>query len=234
MNIAQSHLKSVLVAEDDLVTQRILAVALKTFGYEATLCTTGQQCLDILVSGVRPDLMLLDLHLPDMSGFDVLARLQKKSTGDTFPIMVLTARNDPDTVRAALKAGAHDYVVKPFDVHELGKRIKDFVFNGTEETMRGIVENLRVPDHSLFRAPGLNIWADLNVEAYLASHEGKPLAILIPHGIRPRDLVRARSFTFLTSLHVFKKSANGWRKVWPTSACLDKAILEDEAKRTVP
>ncbi|MES2049736.1 MAG: two-component system response regulator CreB [Pseudomonadota bacterium] len=115
--------KSILIVEDESAIADTLAYALTTDGFTAHHVTLGQSALDLLRSPAspRPALIVLDVGLPDMSGFDVCRRLRQFS--DT-PVIFLTARNDEIDRIVGLEIGADDYVTKPFSPRELVARIR--------------------------------------------------------------------------------------------------------------
>ena len=111
------------MVEDDDRIRRALRLALEDEGYEIDEAPDGEQGL---VSHARndPDLVLVDLMLPGISGFDLCRELRKTSG---VPILVVTARSDTHDVVAGLEAGADDYVTKPFAVKELTARIRSLL-----------------------------------------------------------------------------------------------------------
>lgn len=110
----------VLVVEDEEPIRRFLRATLENQGYRVTEATTANEGL-LLARTQRPDLILLDLGLPDGDGIDITRGIRKDSA---VPIVVLSARGqEPDKV-AALDAGADDYLTKPFGVSELAARIR--------------------------------------------------------------------------------------------------------------
>lgn len=111
---------SVLVVDDDAGLVRALAINLRTHGWVVTTATTGAEALDAAASS-QPDVVLLDLGLPDMSGLDVIAGIRGWSR---VPIVVLSARQLGDDKVDALDAGADDYVTKPFAMNELLARLR--------------------------------------------------------------------------------------------------------------
>jgi two-component system catabolic regulation response regulator CreB len=115
--------KSILIVEDESAIADTLAYALTTDGFTAHHVTLGQSALDLLRSPAspRPALIVLDVGLPDMSGFDVCRRLRQFS--DT-PVIFLTARSDEIDRIVGLEIGADDYVTKPFSPRELVARIR--------------------------------------------------------------------------------------------------------------
>ena len=113
-------LPRILLVDDDVSIRKSLGPLLRSRGYEVDLAATGRDAID-RVRLVPPDLVLLDLGLPDMSGLDVCREIRASSS---LPIIVLSARvAEPDKV-GALDIGADDYVTKPFGPEELLARIR--------------------------------------------------------------------------------------------------------------
>ena len=114
-------MKTVLIIEDERDLATGLRTNLEIEGYAALVAHSGEEGLELAASA-RPDLVLLDLMLPHMSGFDVLARL--RADGNEVPVLILSARAEElDKVRG-FRAGADDYVTKPFGVMELMLRVQ--------------------------------------------------------------------------------------------------------------
>jgi two-component system KDP operon response regulator KdpE len=110
----------VLVVDDELSIQRFLRVALNGQGFVVSEVGTGQEALQALTLE-RPDLLILDLGLPDMDGVEVTRRLREWSQ---VPVIILSVRDQELDKIAALDAGADDYLTKPFGVGELLARIR--------------------------------------------------------------------------------------------------------------
>lgn len=112
--------QTILVIEDEESILDILAYSLRKEGYRVHGAATGQEGLR-LFEGIGPDVVILDLMLPDMTGFDICKQLTATST---VPILMLTARDDIVDKVLGLELGADDYMTKPFDVREVAARIK--------------------------------------------------------------------------------------------------------------
>jgi DNA-binding response OmpR family regulator len=110
-----------LIVEDERAVARGLEYGLRQEGYETLLAATGQQALD-LARTRDPHLILLDIRLPDISGFDVCRQL--RSEGKRQPILMLTARDEETDKVLGLELGADDYVVKPYSLREIVSRIR--------------------------------------------------------------------------------------------------------------
>lgn len=111
----------ILLVEDEEAIAEGLLMNFDRKGWLATLATDGQQALD-LAERQRFDLIVLDVRLPEIDGFEVCQRL--RAMGDLTPILMLTARDQPDDIVYGLRLGADDYVTKPFELAELLARLE--------------------------------------------------------------------------------------------------------------
>ena len=111
----------ILVVEDDRIVGQYVKRGLEEHGYHADLVEDGLEALRF-ISGGHYDLMILDLRLPGMTGYEVLRTIRDR--GVTTPVLVLTAQDAVDHKVQALRAGADDYVTKPFAFEELLARVE--------------------------------------------------------------------------------------------------------------
>ncbi len=116
----------ILVVDDEEDNVRVLAQMLRWAGYSRLECTSDPFQAVALFEANAPDLVLLDLHMPKLDGFGVMARLHVEH-GDWIPILILTGDLDQDVRERALAAGGRDFVTKPFDVGEVLQRIKNLL-----------------------------------------------------------------------------------------------------------
>jgi two-component system KDP operon response regulator KdpE len=112
--------QAILLIEDDPALRRALRTSLRSRDFEVLESATGEDAI-VIAADRRPDVVLLDLGLPDLDGIDVLRRIRAFSE---VPVIVLTARDDQSEKVRSLDAGADDYVTKPFDTEELLARIR--------------------------------------------------------------------------------------------------------------
>ena len=110
----------ILLVDDEVAIQRTVAPLLRSRGYEVEVAANGEEALKAVESR-RPDLMVLDLGLPDLDGTEVCRRVR---AGSALPIIVLSARGAESDKVDALELGADDYVTKPFGPEELVARIR--------------------------------------------------------------------------------------------------------------
>lgn len=121
MTGGESVAARVLVVEDDEAIATGLAFNLERKGYEVVVSNDGSEGLE-RATAAHFDLVILDVRLPGLDGFQVCQRL--RAMGNFTPILMLTARGQPDDVIFGLKMGADDYVIKPFDLAELLARVE--------------------------------------------------------------------------------------------------------------
>ena len=115
------HGASILVVEDEEPIRELVATALRFTGFTVGTAASGAEALAEARRGAH-DLVVLDVNLPDLDGFAVCRKL--RAGGDRVPVVFLTARDDPDDLRAGFTGGGDDYVTKPFSLEELLLRIQ--------------------------------------------------------------------------------------------------------------
>lgn len=194
---AERRTPRLLVVEDSPEILSVLTRGLQRRGYEVAACADGESALQAFTRE-RPDLVILDLLLPDMDGIDLCYRFQE--TGDT-PIIMLTSRDSVSDRVEGLRAGADDYVVKPFAMEELVARVAAVL--------------RRLP-----AAPGHILYDDLvmDVDGHQAIRAGVPIPLTPKEFQLLEALVRRprRVFTreILMSL------------LWPSSDFVDDNLLD--------
>ncbi|HMB64415.1 MAG TPA: tetratricopeptide repeat protein [Eudoraea sp.] len=114
----------VLVVDDEPVNRRVLENHLTLAGYQITEAANGKEALDFLNNGNIFDLILLDVMMPGMSGYEVCENIRKKFLPSELPVVLLTAKNRVSDLVIGFNVGANDYLTKPFSKNELLSRIK--------------------------------------------------------------------------------------------------------------
>lgn len=118
--------KKILVIDDNPMILFSVKEGLeeKFESYNVDSANGGKECFDLLESGQLPDLILLDIMMPEISGWDVYARLQEKEEWKKIPVVFLTAKTD-DYSKGFGKLVSEDYIEKPFELDELARRIDE-------------------------------------------------------------------------------------------------------------
>ncbi len=122
--------KRVLIAEDEPSIVLSLEFLLQGAGYEVTIARDGNEALR-LAARIRPDLIVLDIMLPLLDGFEVCRHVRANSTLAHTKILMLTARGHENAVEQSLRLGANNYLTKPFSTRELVKIINELISSPT-------------------------------------------------------------------------------------------------------
>ncbi len=112
----------ILVADDDPISIKLLNFRLRSVGHEVILAVNGGEALEI-ATREKPDLVLLDIMMPVMNGFQVLRKLKSQEETKNIPVIMLTSKVLEKDVVFGLEAGAEDYITKPFSFAELNARV---------------------------------------------------------------------------------------------------------------
>lgn len=112
----------ILVVEDEPSLQKLLEYQLKRIGHEIVVAADGQQALASVKSD-RPDIVLLDVMLPVMGGFQVLRELQENKSTSSIPVIMLSAKGQQHDIAAGIDRGVFDYITKPFNIPSLAESI---------------------------------------------------------------------------------------------------------------
>jgi two-component system, OmpR family, response regulator len=151
----------VLVVDDEATLTELLSMALRYEGWEVRTAADGTAAVRA-AREFRPDAVVLDVMLPDMSGLDVLRRLRADATD--VPVLFLTARDAVEDRVAGLTAGGDDYVTKPFSLEEVVARLRALIRR---------VARLRVPDDALLAVGDLT----LDEDSHEVRRAGEPIAL---------------------------------------------------------
>ena len=118
-------MSKILVVDDDLTVTQLLEALLTMEGHQPAALNDSTKAMD-LVESFHPDLILLDLMMPELNGYELCDLLRQNPEYTGIPVMVVSALDDPASRERAARAGAKDYITKPFDVDFLLQRIKQF------------------------------------------------------------------------------------------------------------
>jgi len=127
--------RKVLIADDNLPNVELLEAYLAETDYEIAVASDGQETLDV-VATFQPDLILLDIMMPKLSGFEVCKELKRDSTTKNIMILMVTALNEPGDIERAVAAGCDDFLSKPVNKLELIKRVENML------TLREVTDEL--------------------------------------------------------------------------------------------
>jgi two-component system KDP operon response regulator KdpE len=171
------NLPRILVVDDEKAIQRFLKNALSTAEFSVHIAGNGKEALTAAVA-IRPDLIILDLGLPDMDGVEVLRRLREWTK---VPVIILSVRDREDDKITALDSGADDYVTKPFGIGELLARMRVALRKSIQESPEPVyrMDGLEVDlEHRRVTAQGQEVQltaTEYDLLRLLVTHAGKVL-----------------------------------------------------------
>jgi phosphoserine phosphatase RsbU/P len=113
----------VLIAEDEIVSRLLLESILREWGYEVVSASDGREAWDALQAPDAPRLAILDWQMPGLDGLEVCRRARATPATESLYLLLLTGKGGTENVVAGLRAGANDYIAKPFDLDELSARL---------------------------------------------------------------------------------------------------------------
>lgn len=119
--------RKVLLVEDDEIISYLLDFRLKREGFDVTIASDGHQAREYLENNSPPSLVLLDVMLPFVDGFELITEMRGKTGWLDVPVVMLTSKTQEQSIIRALDAGANDYVVKPFRPDELMARLRRLI-----------------------------------------------------------------------------------------------------------
>lgn len=114
----------ILIAEDDFTSRAMLTATLRKWGFETAAAADGAEAWRMLQQTDAPKLILLDWNMPEMDGVEVIRRVRAAETDEPPYIILLTSKDEKESLVAGLDSGANDYIVKPYDAEELLARIR--------------------------------------------------------------------------------------------------------------
>ncbi|MEB3232793.1 MAG: ATP-binding protein [Leptolyngbyaceae bacterium] len=124
---SDSEKLKILVVDDEPINRQVLTNYLSLYGYEVVESSNGSEALDKIATGFKPDLVLLDIMMPSMTGYEVCHHLRSQFSASELPIVMLTAKSQIEDLIEGFNLGANDYLRKPFSKDELLARIRSHV-----------------------------------------------------------------------------------------------------------
>lgn len=155
-------MRTILLTEDEPGIRDTIQIVLESEGFKTIYAMTGKECISFLKES--PDLLVLDVGLPDASGFEILKELRKKNS---IPVILLTARESELDRVLGLELGADDYMVKPFSPRELVARIKAVLrrYDGNSEEKKQSFSWMKIVKLSIITV-SLYLLLRMSIERY--------------------------------------------------------------------
>jgi C4-dicarboxylate-specific signal transduction histidine kinase len=186
----------VLIVDDDAVSRKIAAALLSPLGYRLRFASTGEEALaEAAESEERPDLVLLDVMMPGLNGFEVCRRLRERLRGDYIPIVLITALDKQRDVLQGLEAGADDFLHKPMHGAELRARVSNLLKVRSYHQMLATQRDSALATVDMLRQQMLHAdrLATLGTFAASVSHELNNIAQVLRSALEPDPPGAARA-----------------------------------------
>ena len=120
--------KKILIVDDELIGRQLIQAILMVGGYEPILAANGFEAIS-MATEYKPDLILLDIMMPNMNGFEVTKRIRQDNQLKHIPILMVSALDDRNSKMSGLNAGANDYIAKPFEKIDILSKIRKLLSN---------------------------------------------------------------------------------------------------------
>ena len=148
MSESDKRNQAIFIVEDDIDLAEMLRAYFRVQGYDVTVASRGQDAIEEILENV-PDVVVLDIRLPDIDGYEVCRQLRRSRKTQHVPVIFLTEKREREDKLAGLELGAVDYITKPFDIQELRLRVRNALRRTQMSTLLNPVTGL--PEGTLVR-----------------------------------------------------------------------------------
>jgi DNA-binding response OmpR family regulator len=138
----------ILIAEDDQDIRQLIVYSLQFAGYGVVPASDGQQAVDLTIEE-KPDLIMLDVRMPRLTGFEALKQIKAIQEFENTPVVILSAKGQESEIQAGLELGATQYILKPFAPDELVLKIKQIEQEIAESTQERALEERAVQEPTI-------------------------------------------------------------------------------------
>ncbi len=126
----------ILVAEDEKDIRELIAFTLRFAGFDVILATNGAEAIEV-AAAEKPDLILMDVRMPKMSGYEACRRLKENPQTALLPVVFLSAKGQDSEIQQGLESGAEEYILKPFAPDELIQQVRDILNRHAQRATKG-------------------------------------------------------------------------------------------------
>jgi DNA-binding response OmpR family regulator len=217
MGAAPQITKKILAVDDEQEILLLYNTFLQFKGYEVTAVASAEQCIAHLKKDT-PDVILLDVNMPGIDGLRLLEMIKLEPSAHDLPIIMISARGDEATVKAAVKLGCDNFIVKPFKLNELAARIASELFGNATLDVRSLFDHAVFIRTSVFREPGMNEFNSLHWDPYPIKYDEQDLILMLPRGMRPSSLIRLPEAELAQKIVVVYRHPLRWKRLWPKPA----------------
>jgi len=207
-------IKKILAVDDEEEILKLYSVFLEEQGYQVTTTTNAVECLKHIKENA-PDMILLDVNMPEIDGLRLLEMIRSSEGGKKIPVMMISARRDEKTIKAAVTLGCDNFMIKPFKLKELARRIAIELITIDIDFIHESIQYIRAVKNSFFRQPGLTDLGDLAWDCYPFVRDETDFCIVVARGLRLKSITKAKLEDPNKTIRVFYKHTLRWRQIWP-------------------
>lgn len=205
----------VLAIDDEEEILTIYRMFLRQHGFHVTAVDTAEKMMDYLVFN-RPDIILLDVNMPKVNGLLILEMLREEELYKKIPIIMISARRDVQTITKAAKLGCDNFIIKPFKLAELAKRIHIELFSVEFEFVQQSFALMDEVKNNVLTQPGLTHINPVHRDAFPFKQDSVEFALIVSRGLKKAALQKMEEEDIRDKVQLYFKIPYGnWRKVWP-------------------
>lgn len=205
--------KKILAVDDEEDILRLYKTFLHFRGYDVITVSSAEQAIDFLLRE-PPDIILLDINMPGINGLTLLEIIKSKPQSKNTPIIMVTAQGDEETVKKAVALGCDNYIVKPFKLDELTRRIEVELFTLTYDSICRMLESVKDLRTKLFREIASREFNGVHWDPYYIKDNNMEICIMVPRGVRPASLTRHSETDLKNKIAVFFKHILKWKRAY--------------------
>ncbi len=210
--------KRIVAVDDEEEILRLYQAFLQSRDFEVITCKSANECL-LLLRNQKVDLALLDIDMPGITGIRLLEMIRLNASMDEMRIVMVTAKHDEATVRAAVKLGCDGFLIKPFSLKDFAARVTLELFSvGDGEVREMLKKGLSTMRSNLLREPGMVEYSAQDWDAYPLKWGEVRICVLLPRGVRPTHFQKAPLDECEKRLVILYKHPLRWKRVWPHPA----------------
>ncbi|MBF0443652.1 MAG: response regulator transcription factor [Oligoflexales bacterium] len=213
--------KKILAIDDEVEVLKLYQCFLSFRNYDVKTTDKAETFLEELKNN-PPDLLILDINLPDMSGLSLLEIIRANALTSSIPIIMVSARGDEDTIKEAIKLGCDNFVVKPFKMKDFQERIEAELYNLREEDIRDLLSKVKRTNNSLLKALSIPVIDIPIYDAYPIKYHGRELCVVTFRGVNPKSVGKHEMEQLSKEAMIFFKSPVKWRLLFPKDANIAK------------
>jgi CheY-like chemotaxis protein len=214
---SERSLKKILALDDEPEVLKLYEHFLAYCNYIVMTTDNAETFLEEMKLG-QPDLVILDINLPGVSGLSLLEMIRADSATRSLPIIIVSARGDEETIKEAVKLGCDNFMVKPFKMKDFIDRVEKELYTLDETELREILSQLKMSNNNLLKNIGVHTKGMAHYDAYPLTHNDKELCVIVRRGAKPATICRHDMEKITKEVVVYCKSQMRWRIVFPSNS----------------